>query len=200
MIYKFIATILPLKYPSSLNVTLILFMSRTILFWAIQSCLVERHLWSNRHQRRNNIQHGPWSWCLHQLEHQFGWSRSQANNEDLLFQIRQSRSIHPLLTIKFSHTLCNGYDFSRLLQRSSWWKTMRSVSSVRYLANQKRYRAALLWHFCKNCVQDLRACSPMPSWICSTLSDTSRRWATSLDAHLRSAAVGMLKYPGLGHN
>ena len=118
--------------------------------------LVERHLWSNRHQRRNNIQHGPWSWCLHQLEHQFGWSRSQANNEDLLFQIRQSRSIHPLLTIKFSHTLCDDYDFSRLLQRTSWWKTMRSVSSVRYLANQKRYRAALLWHFCKNCVQDLR--------------------------------------------
>ena len=60
------------------------------------------------------------------------------------FQIRQSRSIHPLLSIKFSHTLCDGYGFSRLLQRTSWWKPMRSVSSVRYLANQKRYRAALL--------------------------------------------------------
>ena len=92
--------------------------------------LVERHLWSNLNQRRKNIQHGQWSWCLHQLEHQFGWLRSQANNEDLLFQIRQSRSIHPLLTIKFSHTLCDGYDFFRLLQRTSWWKTMRSVSSV----------------------------------------------------------------------
>ena len=67
--------------------------------------LIERHLRSNRHQRRNNIQHGRWSWCLHQLEHQFGWSRSQANNEDLLLQIRQSRSIHPLLTIKF----CGGH-------------------------------------------------------------------------------------------
>ena len=30
------------------------------------------------------------------------------------------------------------YYFSRLLQRPSWWKTMRSVSSVRYLASQKR--------------------------------------------------------------
>ena len=66
--------------------------------------LVERHLRSDRHQRRNNIPHGRWSWCLHWFKHQFGWSRSQANNEDILFQIRQSRSIRPLLTIKFSHT------------------------------------------------------------------------------------------------
>ena len=163
--------------------------------------LVEKHLRSNRHQRWNNIKHGPWSWCLHRLKHQFGWSRSQANNEDLLFPIHQSRSIHPLLTIKFFHTLCDVYDFSRLLQRTSWWKTMRSVSSVHYLANQNRHRAALVWHFCKNCVQDLQACSPAlldllhPIWYLTPVSDIPGRTF----AHLRSAVVGMLNYPGLGH-
>ena len=35
MIYKFMTTILPIKYPSSPNVSLILFISWTIWFWAI---------------------------------------------------------------------------------------------------------------------------------------------------------------------
>ena len=88
------------------------------------------------------------------------------------FQIRQSRSIRLLLTIKFSHT----------------WLLLLSIIATAFLVENyakcvisplfgesETHRAALVGHFRKNCVQDWRACSPMPSWICSTLSDTSRQ-------------------------
>ena len=78
----------------------------------------------------------------------------------------------------------HGYYFSRLLQRPSWWKTMRSVSSVYYLASQKRtvphwlnisakiaFKIGELAHPC------LHGSAP------PYLIRTSRQWATSLDAH-----------------
>ena len=96
-----------------------------------------------RHQRRNNIPHGLWSWYLHRFKHQFGWSRSQANHEDTLFQIRQSRFIRPLLTIKFSHT----------------WLLLLSIIATAFLVENyakclisplfgesETYRAALVGH------------------------------------------------------
>ena len=162
----------------------------------------KRHLRSDHHQWRNNIPHGPWSWYLHRFKHQFDWLRSQAYNEDVLFQIRQFRSIRQLLTIEFSHTLRDGYDFSWLLQRTSWWETMQSVSSVRYLASQKRtvpqwldISAKIVFKICELAHPCLHGSAPPYIWYLSPLSAIPGRTI----AHLRSDAVGMLKYSGLGH-
>ena len=167
--------------------------------------LVEMHLWSNLHQRRNNIQHGPWSWCLHQLEHQFGWLRSQAN-EDLLFQIRQSRSIHPLLTIIvyqiFAHLvrwiwllsiiatdfLVENHAKCLISSLSGESEKVPCRTALTFLRKLRLRFASLLTHAFVDLLH--------PIWYLTPVSDIPGRTY----AHLRSAAVGMLKYPGLGHN
>ena len=72
------------------------------------------------------------------------------------------------------------------------------------IGESETHRAALVGHFRKNCVQDWRLAILLtyafmdllhPIWYLTPVSDIPGRTF----AHLRSAAVDMLKYPGLGH-
>ena len=153
-----------------------------------------------RHQRRNNIPHGPWSWYLHWFKHRFGWSRSQANNEDILFQIRPSRSIRPLLNYQiFAHIVitsldyCNGLLGGKLCevchQSVIWW--VRNAPCHTGWTFPQKLRSRLASSLLTHAFMDLLH----PIWYLTPVSDIPGRTF----AHLRSAAVDMLKYPGLGH-
>ena len=79
--------------------------------------LVERHLWSDRHQRGNNIPHGPWSWCIHRFKHQFGWFFPRLTtrtcflkfvNLDLSIRCSLSNFRTPYAMVMTSLDYCNG--------------------------------------------------------------------------------------------
>ena len=158
------------------------------------------HLWSDRHQRLNNIPHGPWSWCLHRFNHQFGWSRSQANNEDLLFQIRQSRSIHcslsnfrtPCAMVMTSLDYCNrllGGKPCKVSHQSVIWRVRKGT--VPHWLNISAKNAFKICELAHPCLRGLLH----PIWYLTPVSDIPGRTF----AYFRSAAMGMLKYPGLDH-
>ena len=142
----------------------------------VWSMLGKIHLRSDRRQQRNNIPHGPWSWCLHRFKHQFDWSRSQANNENRLFQTRPFISVYPSVAhYRIFVTPCAMVmSFSRLLQRTSWWETMQSVSSVRYLESQKRTVPHWLDISAKNAFKIFELAHPCLHGSAPPYPDTSR--------------------------
>ena len=140
MIYKFMATILPIKYPSSPNVSLILFTSLTIWFRAIwlgfstfDPIVINGETISNIQTTRT---------CFFKFV-----------NLDLSIRCSLSNFRTPCAMVRTSLDYCNG-----LLGGKPCEVSHQSVIW--------RVRKGPVPHWldisAKKCVQDLRACSPMP--------------------------------------
>ena len=89
-------------------------------------------------------------------------------NLDLSIRCSLSNFRTPCAMVRTSLDYCNGLLGGKpceVSHQSVIWRVRKSTVP-HWLDNG---------HLCKNAVQDLRACSPMPSRICSTLSDTSRQ-------------------------
>ena len=177
MIYKFMATISPIKI-SQLTKCLTHFIHIVNpLFWAIwlgRWGSVERHFWSDRHRypTRSVI---------------FGvFIDSRINLADHVSKLTTRTCFIKFINldlsirwslcamIRTSLDYCNGFLGEKpcdVSHQSVIWRVRKGT--VPHCLDISA----------KNSVKDVRACAPMPSRICSTLSDTSRKWATSLDAH-----------------
>ena len=200
IIYKFIATILPLKYPSSLNVTLILFMSRTILFWAIwlgfgwEAPLIQSSSTAKQYPTRSVILVSTSTRASIWLITFPGYQRGLAFSNS-------SISIYPsvahyqifehlvrwlwLLSIIATDFLVENHAKCLISSLSGESEKVPCRTALTFLQKLRSRFASLLTHACVDLLH--------PIWYLTPVSNIPGRTY----AHLRSAAVGMLKYPGI---
>ena len=199
MIYKFMTTILPMKYPSSPNVSLILFTSWTIWFRAIwlgfgtfDPIVINGETIS--HTVRDLGVYIDSSINLADHVHRLTTRTCSFKfvNLDLSIHCSLSNFLTPCAMVLTSLNYCNG-----LLGGKPWEVSHQSViwrvrkGTVRHwldISAKNAFKICELAHPC------LRGSAP-PYLIPHASDDIPGRTF----AHLRSAAVGMLKYPGLGH-